>query len=34
LRNLAKACAQGYVEHREAEGFPLLKKSLSERDKP
>ena len=27
IRNLARACAEGYVEQREALGFPLLKNS-------
>ena len=25
IRNLARACAEGYLEQREAMGFPLLK---------
>jgi len=26
IRNLARACAEGYLKQREAMGFPLLKK--------
>lgn len=28
LRNLAKLCAKGYLEHREAAGFPMLKREI------
>ncbi len=33
IRNLARACAEGYVQQREALGFPLMSQGIKEKNK-